>query len=103
LLGSSSGGEGGIRTHGTVAGTTVFKTVSLNHSDTSPWIREIIADLQANLNGGERGIRTLETIARLHAFQACQFNHSCISPSARTILADVFVLFLSLLMLGFRQ
>ena len=30
------GGEGGIRTHGTVAGTTVFKTVSFNHSDTSP-------------------------------------------------------------------
>ena len=30
------GGEGGIRTRGTVAGTTVFKTVSFNHSDTSP-------------------------------------------------------------------
>jgi hypothetical protein len=30
------GGEGGIRTLGTVAGTTVFKTVSFNHSDTSP-------------------------------------------------------------------
>lgn len=35
------GGEGGIRTHGTVSGTTVFKTVSLNHSDTSP-AQEII-------------------------------------------------------------
>ena len=32
------GGEGGIRTHGTVAGTTVFKTVSFNHSDTSPGV-----------------------------------------------------------------
>ena len=30
------GGEGGIRTHGTVSGTLVFKTSSLNHSDTSP-------------------------------------------------------------------
>ena len=30
------GGGGGIRTHGTVAGTTVFKTVSFNHSDTPP-------------------------------------------------------------------
>ncbi len=30
------GGRGGIRTHGTVAGTTVFKTVSIDHSDTLP-------------------------------------------------------------------
>lgn len=34
---AKSGGRGGIRTHGTVAGTTVFKTVSLNHSDTLPY------------------------------------------------------------------
>jgi hypothetical protein len=32
-----SGGEGGIRTHGTGnTGTTVFETASFNHSDTSP-------------------------------------------------------------------
>ena len=31
-----SGGEGGIRTHDTLASITVFKTASLNHSDTSP-------------------------------------------------------------------
>ena len=30
------GGEGGIRTLGTIADTTVFKTVPLNHSGTSP-------------------------------------------------------------------
>jgi hypothetical protein len=30
------GGRGGIRTHGTIAGTTVFKTVSIDHSDTLP-------------------------------------------------------------------
>ena len=30
------GGEGGIRTHGTVAGTLVFKTRALNHSTTPP-------------------------------------------------------------------
>ena len=30
------GGRGGIRTHGTLAGTPVFKTGSLNHSDTLP-------------------------------------------------------------------
>ena len=29
-------GEGGIRTHGTVSRTLVFKTSALNHSATSP-------------------------------------------------------------------
>ena len=32
----SVGGGGGIRTHGTLAGPTVFKTVTLNRSDTPP-------------------------------------------------------------------
>ena len=31
-----TGGEGGIRTHGTLAGTTVFETVLFNRSSTSP-------------------------------------------------------------------
>ena len=30
------GGEGGIRTHGELAPTAVFKTAALNHSATSP-------------------------------------------------------------------
>jgi hypothetical protein len=30
------GGEAGIRTLGPISGTTVFKTVPLNHSGTSP-------------------------------------------------------------------
>ena len=30
------GGEGGIRTHGTLARTTVFETVPFDHSGTSP-------------------------------------------------------------------
>ena len=33
---SISGGEGGIRTHGTLARTTVFETVLIDHSSTSP-------------------------------------------------------------------
>ena len=37
-----SGGEGGIRTHGGLAPTAVFKTAALNHSATSP--RRLIAD-----------------------------------------------------------
>ena len=36
LVAYKYGGEGGIRTHGTVAGTLVFKTRALNHSTTSP-------------------------------------------------------------------
>ena len=31
-----NGGEGGIRTHGALSGTAVFKTAALNHSATSP-------------------------------------------------------------------
>jgi hypothetical protein len=31
-------GQGGIRTHGTLAGTPVFKTGSFNHSDTCPGV-----------------------------------------------------------------
>ena len=34
-------GEGGIRTHGTVAGTLVFKTRALNHSTTSPEVYSV--------------------------------------------------------------
>ncbi len=37
-------GEGGIRTPGTASGSTVFKTASFDHSDTSPrstsWTRQ---------------------------------------------------------------
>ena len=35
-IGRAGGGEGGIRTHGTVTGTTVFETVPIDHSGTSP-------------------------------------------------------------------
>ena len=34
--GGGSGGEGGIRTHGTGEGTTVFETAPIDHSGTSP-------------------------------------------------------------------
>ena len=39
------GGEGGIRTHGTVAGTLVFKTRALNHSTTPPGEKFLILNL----------------------------------------------------------
>ena len=36
-----TGGRGGIRTHGTLAGTPVFKTGALNHSATLPTFENI--------------------------------------------------------------
>src|SRR5215469_1494052 len=36
LITKSNGGEGGIRTPGTLSGTPVFKTGAINHSATSP-------------------------------------------------------------------
>jgi hypothetical protein len=36
-----SGGRGGIRTHGTLAGTPVFKTGALNHSATLPAVENV--------------------------------------------------------------
>src|SRR5258708_1591413 len=35
-LDGPDGGEGGIRTHGTLAGTPVFETGPIDHSGTSP-------------------------------------------------------------------
>ena len=32
---------GGIRTHGVLAGTTVFKTVTIDHSDTPPGFKQL--------------------------------------------------------------
>ena len=56
---STSGGEGGIRTHGPRKRTTVFKTVAFDHSATSPKY------VNCNSLGGEGGIRTLEPLSRL--------------------------------------
>jgi hypothetical protein len=36
IISMAYGGRGGIRTHGTLAGTPVFKTGALNHSATLP-------------------------------------------------------------------
>jgi hypothetical protein len=38
-LTANGGGQGGIRTHGELPPTTVFKTVALNHSATCPLCR----------------------------------------------------------------
>lgn len=40
----SGGGEGGIRTPGTLAGTSVFETDPIDHSGTSPGINVVITE-----------------------------------------------------------
>ena len=52
-----NGGEGGIRTHGTRKGTTVFETAPFDHSGTSPRL------------GIARGARKLVTGTRLRKRQ----------------------------------
>ena len=42
-LGELIGGQGGIRTHGELPPTTVFKTVALNHSATCPLTKRPLA------------------------------------------------------------
>jgi hypothetical protein len=50
------GGEGGIRTHGTRKGSTVFETARFNHSRTSPRrANRIIAFAPAVLSAGNSG------------------------------------------------
>ena len=41
---ADSGGEGGIRTHGTRKGSTVFETARFNHSRTSPNLHYLISN-----------------------------------------------------------
>src|SRR6476661_5441284 len=53
-----AGGEGGIRTHGTRKGTTIFETARFNHSRTSPHEPMILAN---EGNSGKLGGRVVES------------------------------------------
>ena len=51
-----NGGEGGIRTHGTLARTPVFKTGTFNHSVTSPgtlWLVRTLCDIRKVFSRGK--------------------------------------------------
>src|SRR5437588_6852110 len=50
-----TGGEGGIRTHGTRKGSTVFETARFNHSRTSPY-RERGRDSQCTAPSARRRV-----------------------------------------------
>ena len=56
------GGEGGIRTHGTPKGTTVFETAPFDHSGTSPrGLRRLVnAKAARNLAGGQTKVNAVD-------------------------------------------
>ena len=63
-----NGGEGGIRTHGTRKGSTVFETARFNHSRTSPTAPQAFS--------------TLAALAALHNQMPAFWKHY--APSARS-------------------
>src|SRR5229473_6511670 len=65
----SFGGEGGIRTHGTRKGSTVFETARFNHSRTSP-----------------RGLYPIYLIERGSARAASNEQAGC--PAGNQVVAD---------------
>src|SRR5215469_18874644 len=69
-----SGGEGGIRTHGTVSRTQHFQCCQLSRSCTSPDL------FMCESAGGEGGIRTHGTLAGTTVFETARFSHSRTSP-----------------------
>src|SRR5437016_5780582 len=67
-----AGGEGGIRTHGTLAGTTVFKTVAFNHSATSPKPGRVLRLAQNTGFGYSCGVLARPSLGmRKHASSFC--------------------------------
>lgn len=52
IIAKMIGGEGGIRTLGTLAGTTVFETVLFNHSSTSPQEARQVRRSRTGVEGG---------------------------------------------------
>ncbi len=53
MLVSFHGGEGGIRTLGTLAGTHDFESCAFDHSATSPWVGSG-ANVSCNYYDGQR-------------------------------------------------
>src|SRR5215813_10713103 len=60
---SLTGGEGGIRTHGTREGSTVFETARFNHSRTSPYL--------LNLANCVPAMQICRRSSRLVYYEAC--------------------------------
>jgi hypothetical protein len=64
--GVQAGGEGGIRTHGGLAPTAVFKTAAINHSATPPQHPRLIAGLVRRWNPLLLGVFTDVSVRWLH-------------------------------------
>ena len=86
-----SGGRGGIRTHGTLAGTPVFKTGALNHSATLPSSRHQPFGAPKRKNGDIRsgGIRSSDAIEPF-VFADDQIVHA---PQSITVPGQIGVQF----------
>ncbi len=86
------GGEGGIRTPGTVSRTHAFQACSFSHSDTSPHRNGRVGWASSNegagpreeKNGGEGEIRTPGTLASTPVFETGPFGRSGTSPPRPT-------------------
>src|SRR5215470_1821830 len=59
---STPGGEGGIRTHGTLTGTTVFETARFSHSRTSPFHGRPSSAVHERRTVSQRDIRPQEPL-----------------------------------------
>src|SRR6266566_1147385 len=78
---AKAGGEGGIRTHGGLAPTAVFKTAALNHSATSPSGHEILEHKRRkSLRLGFQDRSALD--AAPGSIVASRLNHSATSPQS---------------------
>ncbi len=70
-----TGGESGIRTHGTLNRFTAFPMLPVQ-----PLLHLSMKNYQKNRNGGEGGIRTHGTRKGTTIFETARFNHSRTSP-----------------------
>ena len=82
------GGWGGIRTHGTLAGTPVFKTGALNRSATHPGLGRVFGDRVAIVVDHARPRRGQEHLcAKAAAYRATQLSTKRSSRTACIISA----------------
>ena len=88
----SDGGQGGIRTHGKLSPTTVFKTVALNHSATCPRTPTPLAPCGAFVTASvvvsaHRRGRNARLVARRHSKSPSPVQHGQAYDSAFTHLS----------------
>ena len=87
----ASGGAGGIRTHGGLAPTAVFKTAALNHSATAPSVmheRERIHDDLVGNQGGADGDFVFRGLSRSKCRAAARWLSRICPPTMAKVVAS---------------